>query len=127
MTRAAICGPVRTCLVERAAVWFGGAVHPSTVQVARGWCSPAEMPPYWPWRRIVRDLALDDPFAAGDAGRVDELDRQLLFAAVVEALDAASRREPLLWSSKTCTGPTRPPCGCCARSPMPSRRSRSRW
>jgi len=84
-------------------VWFGGAVHPSTVQVARGWCSPAEMPPYWPWRRIVRDLALDVPFAAGNAGGVDELDRQLLFAAVVEALDAASRREPLLWSSRTCS------------------------
>jgi predicted ATPase len=50
------------------------------------------MPPYWPWRRISRDLALDDPFAAGDAGRVDELDRQLLFAAVVElaGLDRAA-------------------------------------
>ena len=44
----------------------------------------------------MRELAPDDPFAAGDAGRVAELDRQLLFAAVVEALDAASRREPLL-------------------------------
>jgi predicted ATPase len=152
VTRAAVGGPVRTCLVERPALWFGVAVHPSTdviqeplgrepilaelatllasahggrgrsllvlgeagmgkstlaeaaatraraagFQVARGWCAAAEMPPYWPWWRISRDLALDDPFAAGDAGRVDELDRQLLFAAVVEALDAASRREPLL-------------------------------
>ena len=65
-------------------------------RVALGWCSAVEMPPYWPWRRILRELGLHDQFAVGASSRVDELDRQLLFASVVEALDAASRREPLL-------------------------------
>jgi predicted ATPase len=65
-------------------------------RVALGWCSAVEMPPYWPWRRILREPGLHDQFAVGASSRVDELDRQLLFASVVEALDAASRRDPLL-------------------------------
>jgi hypothetical protein len=96
-------------------------------RVALGWCSAVEMPPYWPWRRILRELGLNDQFAVGASSRVDELDRQLLFASVVEALDAASRREPLLPSSRTCIGPTCPRCGCCGRSSMRSRRFGSRW
>jgi hypothetical protein len=32
-------------------------------RVAWGWCSAAEMPPYWPWRRILREL-LDEAVRA---------------------------------------------------------------
>jgi hypothetical protein len=85
------------------------------------------MPPYWPWRRISRDLALDDPFAAGDAGRVDELDRQLLFAAVVEALDAASRREPLLLVVEDVHWADPASLRLLRTVAVPSRRCRPRW
>ena len=34
------------------------------VKVAWGWCSATEMPPFWPWRTILRELAPDHRIAA---------------------------------------------------------------
>jgi hypothetical protein len=85
-------GMGKSTLADAAAVHAAGMAF----RVARSWCSAAEMPPYWPWRRLLRELAVDDRFAAGGPSRVDDLERELLFASVVVALDAASGREPLL-------------------------------
>ncbi len=34
------------------------------VKVAWGWCSVTEMPPFWPWRTILREVAPDHRLAA---------------------------------------------------------------
>jgi hypothetical protein len=53
-------------------------------QVLRGWCSPAGMPPLWPWRRALAALAPNLRFDPGAAGPDDQA---MLFAAVIEALE----------------------------------------
>ncbi|NMO53999.1 AAA family ATPase [Actinoplanes sp. TBRC 11911] len=53
-------------------------------RVARGWCSAAGMPPYWPWRSALAKVAPGLPFDSGDASRDD---RQVLFTAVLDALE----------------------------------------
>jgi AAA ATPase domain len=57
------------------------------LQVARGWCSAAGMPAYWPWRRI-----LDAVGAVLDT----TADRDVLLASVVHGLETAARSRPLL-------------------------------
>jgi len=68
--------------------------------VVRGWCSAAGMPPYWPWRRALATIAPDLPFDLPGAGRDD---RQVLFTAVIEALERHAGRllivlEDLQWA-----------------------------
>jgi predicted ATPase len=70
-----------------------GRLSQEGFRVARGWCSAAGMPPYWPWRRALAPLAATVSFEVAEAGR-DE--RAGLFAAVVDALDLASQERPLL-------------------------------
>jgi tetratricopeptide (TPR) repeat protein len=60
-------------------------------RVMRGWCSPAGMPPLWPWRRALAQLLPDRTLVHGDAGPDDPA---ALFAAVVEALERLT--EPLV-------------------------------
>jgi len=73
------------------------------VPAAWGWCSSAEVPPFWPWRTLLRDVAPQHPIAAdhafsdpgtigilrGDAGA-----RQTLFVSVVDALREAALERP---------------------------------
>jgi predicted ATPase len=67
------------------------------MQVSRGWCSAAEMPTFWPWRRLLRDLGGSQPdFASPVPGHIDELDRDRLFASVIEALETKARERPAL-------------------------------
>ena len=51
------------------------------------------MPAYWPWRRALAGLSARLRFGAG-AGEPDE--RPVLLAAVVETLEDAGRKQPLL-------------------------------
>jgi hypothetical protein len=71
-------------------------------RVVRGWCAEAGMPPYWPWRPALQasaEVARLEAVAgsavdwAAPADGADE--RASLFAAVVEALEAAGRERPL--------------------------------
>ncbi len=74
------------------------------VKVAWGWCSATEMPPFWPWRTILRELAPHHRLAAeqpvdssadglgllrGDAGA-----RARLFVSVIDALQKVSGEGP---------------------------------
>ena len=55
------------------------------------------MPPFWPWRRFLRDLGdIELDFAGAVPGNIDELDRDLLFASVIDALETAARERPVL-------------------------------
>ena len=55
------------------------------------------MPPFSPWRRLLRDLGGVGPdFAGAVPGNLDELDRDRLFASVLDALETAARDGPLL-------------------------------
>src|SRR5207248_3959057 len=56
-------------------------------RAARGWCSAAGMPAYWPWRRALEACGIDLDTSA---------DRDLLLSSLVRGLDAASRPQPLL-------------------------------
>jgi len=92
-------GMGKTTLVEALADRAAAA----GVQVAWGWCSTAEVPPFWPWRTLLRDVAPQHPIAAdhafsdpgasgvlrGDAGA-----RQTLFVSVIDALREATREQP---------------------------------
>ncbi|MFG1815761.1 ATP-binding protein [Kribbella sp. NPDC049174] len=76
------------------------------VKVAWGWCSATEMPPFWPWRTILRELAPQHRLAAdqpadssadglgvlrGDAGA-----RARLFVSVIDALQQVSGDDPIV-------------------------------
>jgi hypothetical protein len=49
-------------------------------RTARGWCSAAGMPAYWPWRRALQACGIDLDTGA---------DRHLLLSSLVRGLDAA--------------------------------------
>ena len=75
--------------------WLAGQAGQTGMQVARGACSAAGMPPLWPWRRSLAAIGLelprrDDGAVAGPAGR------ELMAAAIVEGVAAAAARQPLL-------------------------------
>jgi hypothetical protein len=59
----------------------------SGFQTARGWCSAAGMPAYWPWRQALHACGIEL-----DTG----VDRDVLLASLVRGLDTASRTRPLL-------------------------------
>ncbi len=68
----------------------------SGAKVAWGWCSATEMPPFWPWRAILRELAphhrlaADPPPRSSPDGlgllRGDSGARARLFVSVIDAL-----------------------------------------
>jgi hypothetical protein len=64
---------------------LAAALAEDGLSVTRGWCSAAGMPPYWPWRRALARVAPELRFDQTGARRDD---RQVLFTAVLEALDA---------------------------------------
>ena len=74
--------------------WLVSQAEQAGMQMARGACSAAGMPPLWPWRRslaIGLELAWrEERVAAGPS------DRGLVAAAIVETVAAAAARQPLL-------------------------------
>jgi len=75
--------------------WLARQAGKAGMQVARGACSAAGMPPLWPWSRSLAAIGLelprqDDGAVAGPAAR------ELMAAAVVEGIAAAAARQPLL-------------------------------
>jgi len=77
------------------ASWLVGQAEEAGVRVAWGACSAAGMPPLWPWHRSLAAIGLELPWredraTAGPAGR------EVMAAAVVEAVAAAAARQPLL-------------------------------
>src|SRR5215470_15676187 len=75
--------------------WLVSQAKQAGMQVARGACSAAGMPPLWPWRRSLAAIGLELPWreehvAAGPS------DRELVAAAIVEMLAATAARQPLL-------------------------------
>jgi hypothetical protein len=65
------------------------------MQVARGACSAAGMPPLWPWRRSLAAIGLELPWREERAA-AGPSDRELVAAAIVETVAAAAARQPLL-------------------------------
>lgn len=75
--------------------WLVSQAVQAGMQVARGACSAAGMPPLWPWRRSLAAIGVELPWreervAAGAS------DRELVAAAIVETVAAAAARQPLL-------------------------------
>ncbi len=64
--------------------------------VARGWCSAADMPPYWPWRKILRATGATPLDRAAGGGTPDRDAVRWMLASVVDALEDAARRRPLV-------------------------------
>lgn len=94
-------GMGKTTLAEA----FADRAKQAGVTVAWGWCSATEMPPFWPWRTIFRDLAPQHRLAAdeqvesadglgllrGDAGA-----RARLFVSVIDALRKVTADGPVV-------------------------------
>ncbi len=75
--------------------WLVSQAEQAGVRVARSACSAAGMPPLWPWRRSLTAIGLELPWredraTAGPAGR------EVMAAAIVEAIAVAAARQPLL-------------------------------
>ena len=75
--------------------WLVGQAEQAGVRVARGACSAAGMPPLWPWRRALDAIGLElqwreDGAAIGPSGR------ELMTAAIIEAVAAAAAEQPVL-------------------------------
>jgi AAA ATPase domain len=75
--------------------WLVGQAEQAGVQVARGACSAAGMPPLWPWRRSLAAIGLELPWQE-DRAVAGPADRELLAAAIVEAVAVIAARQPLL-------------------------------
>jgi hypothetical protein len=75
--------------------WLAGQAGAAGMQVARGVCSAAGMPPLWPWRRSLAAIGLELP-RQDDRAVADPADRELMAAAIVEGVAAAAARQPLL-------------------------------
>src|SRR5215471_480967 len=63
--------------------WLAWQAREAGMQVARGACSAAGMPPLWPWRRPLAALGLELP-QLGDYVVTGPGDRELVAAAIVE-------------------------------------------
>jgi tetratricopeptide (TPR) repeat protein len=95
-------GMGKTTLVEALA----DRAQAAGVTVAWGWCSAADMPPFWPWRTILREvapqhrLAADEPGVSGADGlgvlRGDAGARARLFVSVIDALQRVSADGPIV-------------------------------
>ena len=75
--------------------WLVGQAEQAGVQVARAACSAAGMPPLWPWRRSLAAIGLELPWLE-DHAVAGPADRELMAAAIVEAVAAVAARQPLL-------------------------------
>ena len=75
--------------------WLVGQAEQAGMQVARGACSAAGMPPLWPWRRSLAAIGLELPWREERAA-AGPSDRELVAAAIVETVAAAAARQPLL-------------------------------
>ncbi len=75
--------------------WLAGQAGQAGVQVARGVCSAAGMPPLWPWRRALAAIDVELPWQE-DHAIAGPADREVMAAAIVEAAAAAAARRPLL-------------------------------
>ncbi len=75
--------------------WLVSRAEQAGMQVARGACSAAGMPPLWPWCRSLAAIGLDLPWRE-DRAAARASDRELMAAAIVEAVAAAAARQPLL-------------------------------
>src|SRR5438876_8365949 len=75
--------------------WLAGEAGEAGMQVARGACSAAGMPPLWPWRRSLAAIGLELPWREERAA-AGPSDRELVAAAIVETVAAAAARQPLL-------------------------------
>ncbi|HEY7009628.1 MAG TPA: AAA family ATPase [Jatrophihabitantaceae bacterium] len=87
--------------------WLVHRAADAHLGIARRACSAAGMPALWPWRMALADIAPDLPWREENAASV-QADRELLAAAVVDAIASAARRQPLLivledvqWSDQT--------------------------
>ena len=75
--------------------WLVSQAEQAGVRVARSACSAAGMPPLWPWHRSLTAIGLEPPWredraSAGAGGR------EVMAAAIVEAVASAATRQPLL-------------------------------
>ena len=75
--------------------WLADHAQRTGMQIAHGACSAAGMPALWPWRRALASMGSELPWreereAAGSS------DRELVAAAIVDAVAAAAARQPLL-------------------------------
>ena len=75
--------------------WLAGQAERAGMQVAQGACSAAGMPPLWPWRRSLAAIGVELPWREERAA-VGPSDRELVAAAIVEAVAGAGERQPLL-------------------------------
>jgi predicted ATPase len=75
--------------------WLAGQAGRAEMQVARGACSAAGMPPLWPWRRSLASIGVELP-RQNDRAVGGPADRELMAAAIVEGAAAAAARQPLL-------------------------------
>src|SRR5213076_2530642 len=75
--------------------WLVSQAEQAGMQVARGACSAAGMPPLWPWRRSLAAIGLELP-RQDDRATAGPVGRELMAAAVVEGVAAAAARQPLL-------------------------------
>jgi predicted ATPase len=75
--------------------WLVGLARDAGVRCARGNCSAAGMPALWPWRRALADLAAELPWQ-DESAPAAQSDRELLAAAVVDAVASAAREQPVL-------------------------------
>jgi len=75
--------------------WLAWQAREAGMQVARGACSAAGMPPLWPWLRSMAGLGLELP-QFSDATITGPADRELMAASIVEKLAASAASQPLL-------------------------------
>jgi predicted ATPase len=75
--------------------WLVSQAEQAGMQVARGACSAAGMPPLWPWRRSLSAIRLELP-GREDRAAAGPSSRELMAAAIVETIAAAAVRQPLL-------------------------------
>jgi AAA ATPase domain len=75
--------------------WLVSQAEQAGVRVAWGACSAAGMPPLWPWHRSLAAIGLELPWRE-DRATAAPAGREVMAAAVVEAVAAAAARQPLL-------------------------------
>jgi hypothetical protein len=75
--------------------WVVSQAEQAGLRVARGACSAAGMPPLWPWRRALDAIGLELPWRE-DRATAAPAGREVMAAALVEAVAAAAERQPLI-------------------------------
>jgi hypothetical protein len=75
--------------------WLVSQAEQAGVRVARSACSAAGMPPLWPWHRSLAAIGLEPPWQ-GDRASAGAAGREVMAAAIVEAVASAAARQPLL-------------------------------